>query len=247
MFGGILGEVAGLLLPRACVLCGGSIGPFESGNGLGAHLCEGCAGEFSPLPVFRCTVCSLPFSGQGVPHPCPSCLKKPPSFERLHCWGVFGSGLKEAVHSFKYKAQLPLQRLLEELSLCVLRENFSETTFEGVVPVPCHRAGLAARGFDLPALLARRLARELKADFRPSALKKTQSGKRLAGLSLAERKKAVRGLYDVNEGLSGRVLLVDDVATSLATIRLCARKCREAGATRVYALALARAAVDFRV
>jgi predicted amidophosphoribosyltransferase len=112
--------------------------------------------------------------------------------------------------------------------------------FGAVVPVPCHPTTLRRRGAGLPAQLARAVAREAGAPWRPTALEKARAVPELVGLDAEGRAAAVQGAYRPREPLAGTVLLVDDVATSTATARACAQACREAGALRVCVLALAR-------
>lgn len=113
-------------------------------------------------------------------------------------------------------------------------------SFDAVVPVPCHLSTLRRRGAGLPALLARAVAREAGAPWRPVALEKVRAVPELVGLDAKRRAAAVRGAYRPREPLDGVVLLVDDVVTSTATARACAEACREAGALGVCVLALAR-------
>ena len=115
--------------------------------------------------------------------------------------------------------------------------------FSCVVPVPCHPSGLRRRGFDLPALLARRASEELRVPFRPLLLEKVHGGVRMAGLGLRQRRVAVRGLYRARGEASGTVLLVDDVVTTTHTLRASARALRGAGAEAVCVAALARTPV----
>lgn len=118
-----------------------------------------------------------------------------------------------------------------------------------VVPVPCHAATLQRRGFDLPALLARAIARQGRRGrmvWRPSALERRSEGVRMAKLGIEKRRAAVQGLYSPRELLTGTVLLVDDVVTSAETVRACASACLRGGAERVYVVALARTCADPR-
>lgn len=228
-----------MFFPESCALCGGEIAAASR------HLCASCLEALHPLPVFRCPVCSLPYAGEGAPHPCPSCQKKAPPFAMAVAWGAFGGTLREAIHAVKYRRELVVRGVLGELFLEACEGQWGQGEgFDAVVPVPCHGSALAERGFSLPAMLAKRVASRWKVELRLRALEKTRAGEKMAGLGLAQRRVAVRGLYRAREKLAGRVLLVDDVLTSLSTVKACTLALRKAGASEVCVAALARAEVD---
>jgi ComF family protein len=114
--------------------------------------------------------------------------------------------------------------------------------FDVVIPVPLHKQRLKERGFNQSLLLAREVARVfgLEVDYR--SLKRIRPTRPQVDLKPDERKKNVKGAFDVKspERVRGRrVLLVDDVFTTGATVSECARVLKKAGA-EVYVLTLAR-------
>jgi predicted amidophosphoribosyltransferase len=164
----------------------------------------------------------------------------PPSFRELRAWGLYRGALLESIHAFKYRRRLSFRGALEMLALQALDANWPGAVFQAAVPVPPHARTLRRRGFDLPTLLARRVARERHIPWRPRALAKVCATADLVGLGAQERARAVEGAYRPRERLRGEVLLLDDVATSGATARACAAACLEAGAEGVCVLVLAR-------
>ena len=227
--------VLDLFLPERCPLCGGP-GP-EDHRGF----CPDCLAGFTPLAEPFCPVCSLPFAGAGPAHPCSHCRKNPPAYTRIVAGGLFSGGMKNAVTGLKYGGNLTLLSPLEKIFAEMTVERISAMgPFDSVVPIPCGLISLRKRGFDLPAILARRAAKALGTRWRPRLLMRTRAGTRMAGLGLKERKAAVRGLYRAGEKAWGRVLLVDDVITSTLTVRAAARSLKRAGAEEVIVAALAR-------
>ncbi len=224
-----------VLLPAVCPLCGNRGLPEGGGP-----VCGSCATRLEPLVGPCCSRCALPFSGGGPDHPCPRCVADPPPFEGLRAWGPYRGALLEAIQRLKYGGDLALRRLLEDLAVDAVRRTPAVPGPDAVVPVPCTTRTLARRGFDLPALLARRVAREVQAPWRPSAVRKRPDAPDLVGMGAAERERATRRAFEPVASLAGTVLVVDDVVTTTATVRAVARACLAAGAGRVTVLALAR-------
>jgi predicted amidophosphoribosyltransferase len=90
-------------------------------------------------------------------------------------------------------------------------------------------------------LLASAVASRLRLTFVPDLIEKTRETERQSRLPLSRREKNVRGAFRARRACRGTILLVDDVATSAATARECARRLRGAGADRVLVWCFARA------
>jgi len=107
------------------------------------------------------------------------------------------------------------------------------------VPVPLHRSRLRKRGFNQAELLARGVAEKMKATV-SDTLEVVRSTRDQVELSAAQRRANVAGAYSATERLRGRILLVDDVFTTGATMSACAASLVRAGAQEVHALSLCR-------
>jgi ComF family protein len=151
--------------------------------------------------------------------------------------------LRTLVHELKYRGRRRLAaRLAEELlatssAQAVLARNAV------LVPVPLHPRRRRERGFNQSELLAAELARRLHLEVAPAALVRRKDTPPQAGLSAAARRRNVAGAFAVRRRaqVAGRVVvLVDDVLTTGATSLACARMLKEAGATEVRLLAVAR-------
>ncbi|MBW2732724.1 MAG: ComF family protein [Deltaproteobacteria bacterium] len=153
---------------------------------------------------------------------------------RLHVPYAYGGQLAEAIMTFKYhdRAEMawPLASLWHPLR-AQLRG------FDLVVPVPLHRQRLRRRGYNQAALLARAL--RLGPPVATHLLLRKRSTPPQATLSASERRSALQGAFDTRRPLGGRVLLVDDVTTTGATLATCAQALLHAGAERVEGIALA--------
>jgi ComF family protein len=152
---------------------------------------------------------------------------------------VYGGALAIAIASLKYEERLDRARPLSHLLLGAI-EPLRRDPPSHVVPVPLHRARAARRGFNQAALLAAPVARALGARFAASALRRTRETQAQATLPRASRIPNVEDAFVARRRIEGaRVLLVDDVRTTGATLAACARALRAAGARDVRTLVLA--------
>jgi len=113
-----------------------------------------------------------------------------------------------------------------------------------IVPVPLHRQRERERGYNQAALISRPLAKRLRLPHKALLLMRTKARLDKRILTVEERWESVRGAFAIGPGSridNLRVLLVDDVLTTGATLDACARALREAGATSVVSLTVARA------
>lgn len=226
-----------VLYPRRCLACQRWMPRAEMG-----FLCAECyqSIEFITNPCRRCGAEAGPYPKD--PASCPSCRKVTLHFASARAPGAYSSPLKELVHSLKYSRERAAAAPLAEVLLEALRDTAIAEFSEVVVPVPLHRARLRERTFNQSALIGRILARKLDLPF-AEALVRTKATPSQTELSHTARRENVKGAFAVKcpGAVKGRqVLLVDDVLTSGATASECAKALRAAGATRVYAGAVAR-------
>lgn len=146
-----------------------------------------------------------------------------------------------AIRRFKYESRPDLAGPLSDLLRGLARR--AELEGDAVVPVPLHPRRLAERGYNQAALLARPLAREIGARFEPRGLIRKMDTPRQAELIRERRFDNVAEAFAVRdpERLRGeRLILVDDVSTTGATLGACRRLLEEAGAASVRMVVLAR-------
>ena len=152
--------------------------------------------------------------------------------------------MARAIVMLKYQQVTPLAGWFAERLLPVVRENAAQFTADVVVPVPLHPARRQERGYNQAELIARFLAKQLKLPCRADLLVRTQPRPEKLRLTVRERWHSVRNAFDIREGAQVdklRVLLLDDVLTTGATLDACSRALREAGAAYVAAITVARA------
>jgi ComF family protein len=228
-----------LVFAPMCPLCRN---PLEHGE---EGFCTPCREDMINIRDARCEICGVPFlSGTGPAHLCGECIKRKPRFKRARSWGIYEGALREAVREFKFRARLGLCQPLSDLLGEVYDREMADEGFELVIPVPLHKRRLRERGFDQATLLARSLAKNKGLELSLYNLRRIRFTMPQYGLSLRAREANVRGAFDLKnpKQIKGRgVLLVDDVYTTGATARECARVLRRAGAEEVGVITLARA------
>jgi ComF family protein len=162
-------------------------------------------------------------------------------------WAYHGP-LASALHRLKYSGDAavagPLGRLLGKAP-SFARSTASGVPWDDIVPVPLHRLRVWQRGYNQAALIARWAvaSRPSSACFCPQLLRRRRATPPQTDLSLGRRLENVRGAFTAPEPgrVEGRrVLVVDDVTTTGATLRACLAALTEAGASEVGALALLR-------
>jgi ComF family protein len=220
-----------LVFPSACRLCAAILD--ETGERI---VCRDCLGRLVPRQGPVCPVCGRFLESAGEEHPCGRCLGARPAFSFHRSCGAYAGTLKDVVLLFKYRKCAPLSRPLA---------RFAETALASSAPsgqtcaVPLHRARRRDRGFNQSRLLARDLAKGRGMKVLGGVLVKARNVPPQAGLRAAERERNVVGAYAVRrpDRIRGRTLiLVDDVTTTGATLRECARVLIRAGAKEVRAI-----------
>lgn len=172
---------------------------------------------------------------------CENCRVMPPPFLALRSWVAFEGPIRLALHRLKYRRNLALgDALAQPLADYCRRLNWR---VEIVVPVPLGKRRLQERGYNQVGLIAMPLAALNGWRYAPHALSRVRETKSQVGLSAAERQENVEGAFraDPRRVTNRTVLLMDDVATTGATLSACAEALLSAGAKAVFALTLARA------
>lgn len=208
--------------------------------------CPGCLLYMTPVVPPFCLICGAELDPEAAPadRVCGRCKLEPPAFTEARAFGRYGESLAEAVRGFKFRSRRLLLPAVNGLLARADREHFGEAIFDAVVPVPLHRDRVTERGFNQAADLARAVARRRGIPLLQSALVRRKDTLPQYGLNLKERRRNVEGAFKVTraEQVRGRrILLIDDVMTTGATVNECARVLLKAKANEVCVLTLARA------
>jgi ComF family protein len=226
-----------IALPPQCLACHAPVA--EMGT-----LCPSCWSRLKLIERPYCERLGIPFAYDLGPGALSAeAIADPPPFDRARAVAVYDDVARRLVHGLKYRDRLELARWMAGWMARAGGELI--TAADVVVPVPLHRRRLWWRRYNQSALLAETLAAKAGKPVTNLALVRIRATAQQVGLSADERDRNVRGAFRVTaEGkriLAGRrVLLVDDVFTTGATVRACTRAVLRAGATAVDVLTFAR-------
>jgi ComF family protein len=233
-----LASLFNLVFPQDCKVCGQ---PVRHARRI--PVCEPCLAAPAPLAAdYFCTQCRTPFLNEaplddhGV---CGRCRSGLTGYDSAYSYGYYEGALKDLIHLFKYAR---VESLGEPLGSYLLRAIPLDQRFDLVVPVPLHWRRRLWRGFNQAELLARPLAHRLGVPV-GAALERRRNTDTQASLSPSERRSNVAGAFALRRGAEvrgKRILLVDDVLTTGATVGAAAAVLRRAGASHVAVLTLAR-------
>jgi competence protein ComFC len=244
---GVLGEISDAIVsvffPAGCRICDGLLKSASR-----VPLCEECLSSFERVPGVVCQICGRPLPGlaqaEGEPLLCPACQERTYAFERARSFALYQDAVVRAILLLKFEQIEPLGAWFAERLAELLKTEGEAMAADVVVPVPLHRVRERERGYNQAALLSKPLAKRLRLPHKAVLLMRTRARPDMQVLSLEERWESVRGAFATRPGSQVdnlRVLLVDDVLTTGATLDACARALRDAGAKSVIGLTVARA------
>jgi len=237
--------VLDLLYPPRCEACGR----------LGREpICDECWAAIERIEAPVCGTCGEPFDPRAQPAPdCADCRRRQRPFSVARSAAYYDGPLAEAIRRFKYHGQMVLGRPLGSIMAEGLTGGQASAldvgTIDAVCPVPLHEGRLRERGFNQSELLAEAVA---EAAGRPIVHLLARTRPTLPQVELPAESRAgnVRGAFEarLTEVVQGqRVLLIDDLYTTGATMTECGRALRRAGAADVRVYTLARALPRWRM
>jgi competence protein ComFC len=204
----------------------------------GTRWCPSCQSRTVLILPPVCTRCGCVLTRSET---CSSCRGNTKSFAMLRSWAEFNGPLRNALHRLKYQNDLGLGETFSKYLLTLFEILAWEVDF--ILPVPLSPSRKAERGYNQASMLARPLALATGIEYQPGALKKVRETPSQVGLTMSQRRENVCNAFEARMSIvSGkRILLVDDICTSGATIDSCSRALIECGAKEVFAITLARA------
>lgn len=241
---GLADALASVLFPAPCRICGETLD-----NSSRIPICRACLASLAPICAPLCQHCGCPITSHiplETSHAplCHICRRGLYDFDFARSYGIYSPAMARAIMLLKHHAVLPLGDWFARRIAEAAKPHPEMYAADVIVPVPVHRARLRERGYNQADLIARPLAKLLGLPVQSCLLVRTKPRPDKLRLTMRERWRTVRGAYEMQQGVRVdklKVLLVDDVLTTGATLDACSRALRKAGAAQVVALTVARA------
>jgi len=237
--------LASIAFPAPCRICTRIL---DTGSPI--PFCRACTEALTQtLPEPLCAQCGRPIvsaaAAEGLAAPqCHLCRSRVYDFDFARSFGAYTPRMSRAILLMKYGNVAPLGGWFARHLAGLVERQAQGFGADVVVPVPLDRGRLRERGYNQVELIAKPLARLLGIPFRSYLLVRTRPRPNQLRLTRRERWETVRGAYATHKMARVdklRVLLVDDVFTTGATLDACSRALKGAGAARVVGLTVARA------
>ena len=232
-----------VVLPPLCPSCRAPLGG-------GAGLCAECWAKLSLIEPPFCARLGIPFTydpGPGLLSM--EAIASPPAYDRARAAVRYDDIARKLVHAFKYSDRFDLAPMMGKWMARAGRELLAEA--DALVPVPLHWRRLWGRRFNQSATLAAVIGGQCGVPVLHDALNRVRATPQQVGLSKTQRADNVQGAFGVAAGKKAdvagrRLVLIDDVLTSGATVDTCARALLRAGAAHVDVLVFARVVAAVR-
>ncbi|HTJ44961.1 MAG TPA: ComF family protein [Kofleriaceae bacterium] len=199
--------------------------------------CAGCrASLVANEPA--CPRCAEPL-GVAIGTPCARCVQAPPPQSATIAPWRYGEAIASALRTMKLADRADLARAIAPLVAPFVAALVESAAIDRIVPVPLHWRRLLRRGYNHAELIAHAARGRAIVD---DALRRVRSTKPMPGLAASARAANVKGAFEARRDLRGaRVLVLDDITTTGATLAAACAAIRDAGADDVIAFAVAKA------
>ena len=228
-----------ILFPNTCYAC-----RRDLALGQKEPLCEECLKQIKTVGSLYCQRCGKPLPDGGAHcYQCRGTKARQFKCKIIRSAVVFSPQVRALVHAFKYADQAYLSDFLSDMMYCHFYDYTDLSESELIIPVPLHAKKAKTRGYNQAELLAESLAQKLCLPLSKQVLKRVRNTPSQTKLGREDRLKNMSDAFEcvIGEKIKGKVvLLIDDVATTGATLEGCAAALKKAGAKKVMAYTLAR-------
>lgn len=221
-----------LLFPLRCPVCDGIA------KGAGRKICSDCARRLRQIASPWCMQCGKKLRQEA--EYCEECRGRERAYERGRALYEYDS-VAQSIYRFKYAGRQEYAEYFGEQMAVQLEEFIRRVKPDGLVPIPLHKSRQRKRGYNQAELLARVIGERLGIPVYCRLLKRVKKTAPLKELNARERQNNLKKAFNVaqNDVKSKVFIIVDDIYTTGSTVEEAARALQEAGAGKIYFVALA--------
>ena len=227
-----------MLYPRTCAGCGKLAAP-EPG-----HFCWDCQSKILYVQSPYCSICGDPVEGRvDGSFVCYACSESAPFFDRARSAVRYRGVMRNILQEFKYREGLWMRPDLVRILEACVATHYDMDEIDAVTFVPLYPARQRQRGYNQAEVLAGLLAKSIRKPLLKYCLARLKPTQTQTHLTARDRVTNVKGVFKARwlSRLKGRrILLVDDVMTTGATVNECSRALKAGGAARVVVVTVAR-------
>ena len=222
------------LYPAKCRVCDGFLGVASM-----PYICANCWRDVQYIEPPWCDICGTP-EVNGL---CDACAISPPRYGKLRAIAFYHTTLQQAIHLFKFEKKKVFAQHLIQLINAHIPSDCDIAEYDFILPIPIHKKRLRERGFNQAALLADGIAKVENIPVLVDTLVRKRHTVAQSSLDRDARQQNIVGAFEVrNPDVIGgkRLLIIDDVFTTGATIREAVSELWTADPAEVDVLTLAR-------
>ncbi len=223
------------LYPAQCRVCEKQLG-LESVP----YMCETCWHDIPLIEPPWCEMCGIP----NTEDVCNECATTPPPYGKLRTIAFYESALQQAVHLFKFEKRTSLAKPLAQLTIEHFPDDCDIAEYDFILPIPIHKKRLRERGFNQATLIANEIAKTTGIQVVTDALVRYRNTSPQSSLDREARQTNIVGAFELQKKevvRNKRILVLDDVYTTGATVREAVKVLWDADPAEIDVLTLARA------
>lgn len=217
---------ADIILPRFCLHCKSKLTLMEN------TLCKEC---FSRINFASKERMQYEFQRKFAEHKIIS------DFQSLFLFEVT-SPIKTVLHELKYEKKFMIGKYVGSLINDYLAEEIFNWKADYIIPVPLHKLKKAQRGYNQSEFIAKEISKLLNVKLKTNLIKRVKYTETQTSMNLTERRENMKDAFVLNSKIdlkNKRIIILDDVITTGATIEACGKILKEKGAAEVFALSAA--------
>ena len=235
----VIDSLSSVLFPEVCYFCG------SLNDTKGSVICSKCRSSVRSVVMPFCEICGLPLTKfDHCSHDlfCGSCMSNAPAYDKARYGVYYEDAVRSAITRFKFHASLFNVRPIAEFLIDAFNRHYADESIDVILPIPIHRKRLIERGFNQVITLSKKLSHSTGIPIERTSLIKKRHTKPQVGLPRSKRILNLKNAFLVSkpERICGkRVLIIDDVSTTGATVSEAAKAVKKAGASYTAVLVLA--------